>query len=270
MRGLSREVPCGATTRTIGEADTRISLRPDEISTITWNRQIINTTSTVSNRLEGDWTVIWNTTTVPMTWSDLAACSGVDVGVYSFPANPTSSFVVPADASAALTATPYPHDPCRPVFAMPTRVTALRPAWSTCFPDADGGAFDPPWTLERGGALNVPTVSKKKPSSVAVQSAVTTGPPPPATTTTTGGNLDVEESDGGGDGDADVARNEQDVDDGARCGGIDERRRRVELDVFRRADVVDEDEDVDDEEERHEHRGGDVGDGYNRRWIGRS
>ncbi|KKY13150.1 hypothetical protein UCDDS831_g09270 [Diplodia seriata] len=250
MRGLSREVPCGATTRTIGEADTRISLSPDEISTITWNRQIINTTSTVSDRLEGDWTVIWNTTTVPMTWSDLAACaSGVSVGVYSFPANPTSSFVVPADASAALTATPYPHDPCRPVFAMPTRVTALQPAWQTCFPDADGerrhdwaGDGDGDHGHHHRQCAYVCLVFGAAAAAAAEH--------------------DVEESDGGGE--LDVARNEQkSVDDEI------EERRRVEQDVFPfRADV---DADDDDEEERHEHRGGgDVGDGYHRGRIGRS
>ncbi|EKG18778.1 hypothetical protein MPH_04004 [Macrophomina phaseolina MS6] len=190
LDGLSAERACGASTTPVA-APTHVlaSFDPSEISTITWDSTVINNTATLpGGTIVGSWTVTWWTTTRPLDWRAYSSqCAHASPGATPtfFPVDANVSTVIPADGSAALAATPFRVDPCRPFVAIPARVTRLDPAWASCFPDAEGGAFDPPWTITPvSGAKNVPGAPTSAP--VEAPSAVDTTRPPTTTMTTAG------------------------------------------------------------------------------------
>ncbi|GME55109.1 hypothetical protein GTA08_BOTSDO08401 [Neofusicoccum parvum] len=158
----------------------RIPLNPSDVSTITWDSRLVNMSSTVSNgNLEGSWEVFWTTTTRALTWADLAGCGGGGT-TYRFPASPTVTFSYPNEQEAA-TARPFRVNPCEPLLAIPTSLTNLQPAWATCFPDAEGGDFDPPYTLTKVGGVDGPQPTKaSQGASLESQVEPTTTRAPPA------------------------------------------------------------------------------------------
>ncbi|KAL1625498.1 hypothetical protein SLS56_007320 [Neofusicoccum ribis] len=182
IQSLSAERPCGTSTTAVGTTitDMRIPLNPSDVSTITWDSHLVNMSSTVPNgNVEGYWEVFWTTTTRALTWADLAGCGGGGT-TYRLPASPTVAFSYPDEQEAA-TARPFRVNPCEPLLAIPTSLTNLQPAWATCFPDAEGGDFDPPYTLTKVGGVDGPQPTKaSQGASLESQVEPTTTRAPPA------------------------------------------------------------------------------------------
>lgn len=176
LAGLSAERPCGSTTKTVGApTDTRLAFHPTEISTYTWTSSILNVSSTKENDgLFGSWTVFWDTSTQQMNWADLAGCTRVSTG-YAFPASAQVQTAYITDPHDALLTPPFGTNKCEPLLAIPTKVMNSRSEWTTCFPDATGANFDPPYSIilaESGFestpevvSTSVPMASEVEPSS---------------------------------------------------------------------------------------------------------
>ncbi|KAF4304162.1 hypothetical protein GTA08_BOTSDO08401 [Botryosphaeria dothidea] len=148
LAGLSAERPCGSTTKTVGApTNTRLAFHPTEINTYTWTSSILNVSSTKENDgLFGSWTVFWDTSTQRMNWADLAGCTRVSTG-YAFPASAQVQTAYITDPHDALLTPPFGTNKCEPLLAIPTKVMNSRPEWTTCFPDATGANFDPPYSI---------------------------------------------------------------------------------------------------------------------------